>query len=205
MRWKAETGPQSAGTEWGASAGARGPAASPPSSRPALPTHNRNAMGRLFADQAPRLRAVALRYTRDDETAADVLQNAFEKILRNGHQFRGGSKVSTWMYRVVANEALMWLRAERRRAARFATSADGEIDAASDPAPGPAAEAERRDDLGRLRGAIARLGPEEREVVERCALEEQSYVAWGRKRGLHPAAAKSRAFRARQHLRELLT
>ncbi len=170
-----------------------------------LPWRDREAMGALFAEYSPRLRAVALRYTRDPDAAADVLQNALEKVLRNGHQFRGGSKVSTWMHRVVANEALMWLRSERRRHARIGVAEDGDLAYAPDPAPSAEERLATRGELARLTGAIAALRGEEREVIEGCALRDLSYAEWGASRGLHPGAVKSRAFRARQRLRELLT
>lgn len=172
---------------------------------PLLPVGDRAAMGDLFARHAAQLRGVALRYTRNPDVASDVLQSAFEKVLRNGHQFRGGSKISTWLYRVVANESLMWLRAERRRGARFADGEPADLDRAADPKPGVAERLEDREELERLREAIRLLGPEERAVIEGCALAERSYAEWGSEQGLHPAAVKSRAFRARQHLRELLT
>ncbi len=170
-----------------------------------LPWRDRDAMGALFAEHSPRLRAVALRYTRDPDAAADVLQNALEKVLRNGHQFRGGSKVSTWMHRVVANEALMWLRSERRRHARIGVSEDGDLDGAPDPGPSAEDRLASAGEVARLRGAIASLSGEEREVIEGCSLRDLSYAEWGARRGLHPGAVKSRAFRARQRLRELLT
>lgn len=171
----------------------------------ALPLGDREAMGALFSRHEPRLRAVALRYTRNPDNAADVVQSALEKILRNGHQFRGGAKVSTWMHRVVANEALMWLRSERRRDARFRVSENGDLDCAPDPAPNVEEWVEKREEVARLSSAIASLRREEREVIEGCALRDQSYEEWGQSHGLHPGAAKSRAFRARQRLRELLT
>jgi RNA polymerase sigma-70 factor (ECF subfamily) len=193
MRWSSET-------PLGGAVGARGRAA-----ERSLPVGDRDAMGTLLARHATQLRAIALRYTRDPDNAADVVQNAMEKILRNGHQFRGGAKVSTWMYRVVANEALMWLRAERRRDTRLVAGETGNVDCASDPAPSPAEWAERHDEVARLHAAITALGSQERDVIENCGLRGQSYAEWGRTRRLHPAAAKSRAFRARQHLHELLT
>ncbi len=193
MRWSSEV-------QFAGAASARNP-----SHERALPLDDREAMGALLALHAPKLRAVALRYTRNPDDAADVLQNAMEKILRNGHQFRGGAQVSTWMYRVVANEALMWLRAERRRGARWTSAESGEVDSTPDREPSPAEQVERQDEVDRLREAISALASDERDVIEHCALREQSYAEWGRVRRLHPAAAKSRAFRARQRLRELLT
>ncbi len=46
------------------------------------------------------------------------------------------------------------------------------------------------------------LSGEELDVVLRCALEGASYAEYGAGEGLHPAAVKSRAYRARRRLEE---
>ena len=50
------------------------------------------------------------------ENADDVLQNTFLKAWRNLDDFRGGSKLSTWLYRIAVNESLDYLRKEKTRA-----------------------------------------------------------------------------------------
>jgi RNA polymerase sigma-70 factor (ECF subfamily) len=150
--------------------------------------------------------AVAVRFTREPDVAQDVVQSAFEKAIRHRHQFRGQSRVSTWLHRIVANEALMWLRAERRRARRSGPLSDAEPEALADPAPDAATGLARAQDARALRHALARLDVEDRDVIEGCLLRGRSYAEYGAERGVHPAAAKSRAFRARRrlaaHLRE---
>ena len=79
-----------------------------------LPYDDPERLGELLRGLEPRMRAVALRVTRDGEAARDVVQAAYEKALRHGRKFRGGARVSTWLHRIVTNEALMWLRRERR-------------------------------------------------------------------------------------------
>jgi len=158
------------------------------------------ALGELLQGLEPRMRAVALRYTRDPEVARDVVQTAFEKVLRHRDQFAGRAQPSTWIHRIVANEALMWLRGERRRA-RYASPA-GPLDEIPIADDRPSArdlleDHERRHQLER---GLASLRHEERDVLVRCSLEGRSYEDYGRERGLHPDAVKSRAFRARRRL-----
>ncbi len=164
-----------------------------------------DALGRLFERLRSRLTAVALRFTRNAEAAEDVVQNAFEKALRHRDQFRGQARVSTWLHRIVANEALMWLRAERRRANRITSPGEREIEEVVDPRPGPVEDFSREEAARLLHDRIAALGPEDRDVIERCVLPERSYGEYGAERGIHPAAAKSRAFRARRRLAVLLS
>jgi RNA polymerase sigma-70 factor (ECF subfamily) len=157
-------------------------------------------LGRLLQALRPRMVAVALRFTREPDVAQDVVQSAFEKAIRHRDQFRGRARVSTWLHRIVANEALMWLRAERRRARRTGPLSDAEPEALADPAPDAAAELTRAQDARALRREIARLDADDRDVIEGCLLRGRSYAEYGAERGVHPAAAKSRAFRARRRL-----
>ena len=53
---------------------------------------------------------------RDDAEAEDALQEAYMHAYRSIGAFRGDSKLSTWLARIVANEALMRLRKRARRA-----------------------------------------------------------------------------------------
>jgi RNA polymerase sigma-70 factor (ECF subfamily) len=161
-------------------------------------------LGALFARLEPRLRRVATRYVRDPDAAADVVQHAFEKALRHIAQFRGQAQPSTWLHRIVVNEALMWLRSERRRRAR-SVSIDRD-DAAERPDPAPLAldALERDEERRRVRGALARLRPADRELLERSVLDDVGTVRFARAAGLDPAVVKSRAYRARRQLAALL-
>jgi len=48
------------------------------------------------------------------EDADDVLQNTFIKVWNNLDGFRGGSGLFTWLYRIATNEALSFLKREKR-------------------------------------------------------------------------------------------
>src|SRR4051812_32147660 len=54
---------------------------------------------------------------RDDAEAEDALQEAYLQAYRSLGEFRGEAQISTWLARIVANEALMRLRKQTRRAA----------------------------------------------------------------------------------------
>jgi len=179
-----------------------GPPPVPPEHQ--LPLDDPERLGELFARLEPRLRAVALRITRHPEAARDAVQDAFEKVLRHGHRFEGQARVSTWMHRIVANEALMWLRTQRRRAEIHADGEGDALDRQPAPGPGPAENAWDRQRAARLERGLSALSVEDRDVMLRCAVAGESYAAYGARTGVHPAAVKSRAFRARRRLAELL-
>jgi RNA polymerase sigma-70 factor (ECF subfamily) len=169
-----------------------------------LPWRDRERLGALFARLEPRLESVAMRVTRDPEAARDVVQNAFERVLRHGAKFRGQSRVSTWMHRIVTNEALMWLRSRRRRREDPYIGESEGIPFAVDGADLPGDALDRDQQLQRLRRGVRELPAAESDVVRHCALDGQSYTEYARQRGLHPAAVKSRAFRARRRLAAML-
>src|SRR6185503_11662173 len=58
--------------------------------------------------------AVAMKYLKDEEEAADVAQDALLNAFRHRASFRGDSRFTTWLYRVAATTALMHLRKKRR-------------------------------------------------------------------------------------------
>ena len=169
-----------------------------------LSLRNPEGLGVLLSRLEPRLAAVALRFTRDPDAARDVVQNAFEKVLRHGEKFRGDARVSTWIHRIVSNEALMWLRTQRQRREMRLESERDELPITVDGAPTPAEAFERREQLNRLRDGLCELSHEERDVVACCVLGGQSYGEYGERTGIKPAAVKSRAFRARRRLAKLL-
>lgn len=57
-----------------------------------------------------KIRSIVL--THDD--ADDVLQNTFLKVWNGLDNFRGESRLSTWLYRIAINEALDFLRSKRQ-------------------------------------------------------------------------------------------
>jgi RNA polymerase sigma-70 factor (ECF subfamily) len=147
-----------------------------------------------------RLRRVALRITRNAAAADDVVQSALEKALRHREQFRGDAQPSTWLHRIVVNEALAWRRSEGRRA-RHTLAAQEELPTAA--AGQPLDELLLRERRERVLRALAGLRADERELLARFALDG-GYAGWARAARMKATAAKTRAFRARRALRAAL-
>jgi len=57
---------------------------------------------------------LALRFTRNQDDAEEVLQEVFTTLYRKLHAFEGKSAFSSWLYRIVANTAFMRLRKKRQ-------------------------------------------------------------------------------------------
>src|SRR6266851_2338091 len=75
------------------------------------------------------VKSVAMKYVRNEQDAEDVTQDAMLLAHRYRGAFRGDSRYSTWLYRVTATAALMFLRKQRRLSrevpASTATDDDG--------------------------------------------------------------------------------
>lgn len=55
------------------------------------------------------------RIVMNHDDSDDVLQNTFIKVFRNIENFKGESKLYSWMYRIATNEALSFLKAKSRK------------------------------------------------------------------------------------------
>ena len=146
---------------------------------------------------------------RDDAEAEDALQEAYVHAYNSMHAFRADSKLSTWLARIVANEALMRLRKEKRRAEIVpiqptATVQEIEQISDSDMDKAPDAAAERRQMRRLLEQQIDELPDTYRTVFMLRAVEELSVEETAAVLDLPAATVRTRFFRARSMLREML-
>ncbi|MGI6232852.1 MAG: RNA polymerase sigma factor [Prevotella sp.] len=77
-----------------------------------------SAMDELYTYAADYLNGVCFRYIPGDDDRKDVLQEAFIKIFTQIGTFRyqGKGSLRAWMTRVTVNEALQWIRRQKRNA-----------------------------------------------------------------------------------------
>lgn len=155
---------------------------------------------RLLARHGPSLLRLARRVLRNDDEAADALQDAFLAVHRKIDGFRGEAHVSTWLHRVVLNACLMRLRARRRRPEHPADM----LDQLLDDAPSAVERLESRQRIERVRRAIDGLPETHRSVLTLCELEERSALEAAGRLGITANAVKIRLCRARRALRTAL-
>lgn len=87
--------------------------ASPEISLKALQAGDRAEFARLVDTYSTQIYRLALKMLADEQDAEDVLQNTFMKALQAIKNFEGRSSLSTWLYRIAVNEALMSLRRQK--------------------------------------------------------------------------------------------
>lgn len=74
------------------------------------PEQQRRAFEQIVRLYSPQLYRQIRRMVYDHENTNDVLQNTFIKAWTNLEQFRGESRISTWLYRIAMNETLNYLQ-----------------------------------------------------------------------------------------------
>lgn len=152
---------------------------------------------------------IALRLCGDREDALDIAQESFLKVYRSLHLFRGEGRFSVWLYRIVSNTALDYLRARSRRAEDSLTveDADGESSEReiADLSAAPEALLERKLTRQAVQRCLLRLPEDQRKILLLREIEGFSYEEIGRILSLESGTVKSRIFRARKKLCEILS
>ncbi len=79
----------------------------------ALREGDRAKFARLVEQYSPMIYRLGLKMLNNPQDAEDILQETFIKAYKHINKFDGRSSVSTWLYRIATNEALMSLRKKR--------------------------------------------------------------------------------------------
>jgi RNA polymerase sigma-70 factor (ECF subfamily) len=168
------------------------------------------AVERMMREHNRRLFRVARSILGDDAEAEDALQEAYVTAYVEMKTFRGASKLSTWLTRIVINESLGRLRKHRRQAEVFAFSRDSREPAAQettlvhDTTPTPEDSASRAEIRAVLERKIDELPMAFRTVFMMREVEELSVEETAECLGIPEATVRTRHFRARALLRESL-
>ncbi len=150
---------------------------------------------------------------RDDAEAEDALQDAYLLVFRKIGQFRGESSLSTWLTRIVLNEAIARSRKGKRRAQIFqldgaCEAGDSAMEDMMDDAVAPEQpdHAAQRAEMRRLlERKIDELPDGFRTVLVLRALEELSVEETATILDIPEATVRTRFFRAKGLLREALS
>ncbi|HZO02150.1 MAG TPA: RNA polymerase sigma factor [Burkholderiales bacterium] len=148
---------------------------------------------------------------RDDAEAEDAVQEAYLQAYRSIGAFRGDAKLSTWLIRIVANEALARRRKDARRAAIVPIRGGGveehefEAEAEVRDQDGPESQTQRSELRRLLEQKIDELPESFRAVFMLRALEELPVDETAAALGIPEATVRTRFFRARSQLREALS
>jgi RNA polymerase sigma-70 factor, ECF subfamily len=152
----------------------------------------------------------ALRLTRNEAEAEDVVQDTFMNAFRGIGNFEGRASLRTWLFRIAYNAAMMRLRKRQPEMVSIEEATDPEEgfplpEAFFDWSSLPEAELEKTEVREEMEKAINKLPSKLREVFVMRELEELSTEETARVLEITQETVKTRLHRARMWLRERLT
>lgn len=178
-----------------------------------LQARDETAFNELVVTYERRVFALVFRMLGRREEAEDLAQEVFVQVFKAIDQFRGDSKLSTWIYRIAVN---LCKNRTKYLARRHAGSED-DVDAMADRAPLSTAKGVSVGDVGRpdelvegmqlevvVKRAIAQIDTDFRQVLILRDVEDMSYEEIAAVTGLAEGTVKSRIHRARGQLRALV-
>jgi RNA polymerase sigma-70 factor, ECF subfamily len=146
-----------------------------------------------------------------EQDAWDLAQDSFLKAWKSIKRFRGRSSFYTWIYRIVMNVTIDWLRKRQVKGGggEFDDSIQlKEVEPASKTVPKaealPHEMMERSEIRTRIDTAIAQLSPEQRAVILMKEIEGMQYHEIAEAVGCSIGTVMSRLFYARKKLQNLL-
>lgn len=153
-------------------------------------------LGRLYREYRVYVYRICFRYTRNAGDAEDMSQDVFLKVNRNLPRFRGGSSMSTWIYRIAVNTCIDTLRARKSRVGMEDLPLDAMVEFnLSDHGNASLA----RIDLGRI---LAETDPKTREILFMALAEGCGYDEIGEAVGMTGWAVSKIVNRFRQRILE---
>ena len=169
---------------------------------------NTNAFEELVLEYEKKVYNVALRILGNSEDAADMTQEAFIKAFNSLSGFRGDSKFSVWLTRIVSNLCLDFLRSRTRRPTVSPPVEDDEGDDVqldiADVSQSPELLLERSLTRESVRRGLKALPEDYREILLLREIQGLSYDEIAEALNIEVGTVKSRIFRGRKKLCDYL-
>lgn len=144
---------------------------------------------------------LALRFTKNREDAEELSQDIFVKAYKALRDFKGNSKFSTWLYMIVNNTCITFLRKKKLQV--HSLDQEGVFEVADSHDSGLRANmVESKSRINMVNQAINLLSPDDAEVITLFYKSEQSLEEIAQILGIEQNTAKVRLHRARTRLKE---
>ncbi len=163
---------------------------------------NSEAMAELYGRYGSLIYRFTLRMSQNPTIAEEITQEVFLALLRQPNQFDPQrAALSTWLCGIARR--LLWKHLERNQ--RFVPlDSEQELFDPISPEPGPAECLTRREAVETVRDGIDRLSLPLKEVIVLCELEGLTYEQVAQVLTIPLGTVRSRLFRARARLAQLL-
>ena len=172
---------------------------------------NAEAFDELVTRYRTRIFAMIYNMVHNEQDAWDLAQDSFVKASKSIKRFHGRSSFYTWIYRIVMNVTIDWLRRKQVKGAgvEFDDAIQlKEINPASKTLPIadalPYERMQRSEIRARIDDAIGQLSPEHRAVILMKETEDMQYHEIAESLGCSIGTVMSRLFYARKKLQNLL-
>lgn len=167
-----------------------------------------SAFEKLVLDNQSKVYNLALRMVGNEDDAFDMSQEAFFRAYSSIQSFRGDSKFSVWLYRLTTNICLDFLRSETRKSHTSLTYTEEDDEKEleiPDERFSPQTQVERQELREAVRRGLDKLMPDFRAILLLREVDGLSYEEIGSALDLEVGTVKSRIFRARKKLCEILS
>ena len=158
------------------------------------------ALEELYGRHAAWLVARLMRRCNDADVVLDVVQDTFVTVWKDAHRYRGAGEVAGWLWGIAFRRMVSRLRSRKEvlLLPEWDSSGVGRVAAAED-------EVLLGVEYGDLAGALSRLSPEFRSVVQAVVLDGLTTKEAGRLLGVRENTVKTRLHRAKAQLRSSLS
>lgn len=158
------------------------------------------ALAELYDRYTPLLYPMALRILRSTADAEDALQEAWLQVWKRSRSYDSGrGTVAAWLLTVARTRAL-----DRYRSMASRGKAEAQVKPESPASPDPSASAAQGELSGRVREALAKLQPQQREVLEIAYFQGLSQSEIAERLNAPLGTVKSWTRQGLMRLRELL-
>jgi RNA polymerase sigma factor (sigma-70 family) len=144
---------------------------------------------------------LTLRMVKSREDAEEVAQDVFIKAYKYLADFKGASKFTTWLYTIVNNTCISFLRKKKLDIHSLDNEKVFEV-ADSQDSGMRANMIEQKSKLAMVNDAISLLNPDDAQIITLFYKAEQSLEETAQILGIETNAAKVRLHRARTRLKE---
>jgi RNA polymerase sigma-70 factor (ECF subfamily) len=165
----------------------------------AIAKGDRLALKVLYGRHNVRVYRFALRLTRDEALAEDVVSEVFLHAWRGARNFQAKSKVSTWLLAIAHNKAK---DAMQRR--RHEYLSDDDAAAIEDPSDNPETTYGKKERGALLQACLTKLPAAQREVIDLVYYHHKSVEEVAQIVGVQTSTVKTRMFYARSRLAHML-
>jgi RNA polymerase sigma-70 factor (ECF subfamily) len=144
---------------------------------------------------------LTLRMVKNREDAEEVAQDVFIKAYKYLANFKGASKFSTWLYTIVNNTSISFLR--KKKLDIHSLDNEKVFEMADSRDSGMKADiVEQKSRQAMVNEAISLLSPDDAQIITLFYKAEQSLEETAQVLGIETNAAKVRLHRARTRLKE---